>query len=308
MASVIRPEQAMSGIALVSVLWVLVLFSLMAAALAGNSRLDAGIASNLRQSAQLDLVAESGMQWAFWGLSVPEPQIPWLADGSVYAAEDEGVLLQVAVQDENGKIDINLANEVILQRLFEAVVIDSGQAQALTNAVLDWRDEDDFQRINGAEDIDYESAGFDYGASDKPFNSIEELRLVMGMTDEIYAAISTAVTIHSGKQLVNPLVAPRLVLLALSDHGEGDVDQYIERRRELHRNGQQPVPGELTSIYFSTGQNAVNYTVHVQAEVDVRARSGLAAVVRRQGRQGQRIFKILTVRRQLSTLFRQEET
>lgn len=308
MASETRPDRAAQGIALISVLWVLVLLSLMAGALAANSRLDAGIATNLRHSAQLALATETGMQWAFWGLSAPQPQVPWLADGSVYSAEQEGVLLRVAVQDENGKIDINVANETILQRLFEAVLADSSRAQALANAVLDWRDEDDFQRIDGAEDIDYENAGFEYGASDKPFNSIEELRLVMGMTDEIYAAISTAVTIHSGKQLVNPLVAPRLVLLALSDHGEGEVDQYIERRRELHLSGQQPVPGELTSLYFSTAQNAVNYTVLAQAEVDSRTRSGIAALVRRQGRPGQRVFKILTVRRQLSPLFRPEQT
>lgn len=298
---------ATRGLALISVLWVLVLLTLIAGAISTSSRSSARLTNNMVQSGQALYAAEAGVQWAFWGLLLPEEQIPWIADGSVYQMLLNDIEISAAVEDEYGKIDINIATPDMLQRLFRAAELDESRAEALADAILDWRDEDDFRRLNGAEDDDYFAAGYTYGVKNAPFDSIEELQRVIGFDEQIFQAIKAGVTIYSGKQVVNPLVAPKVVLLAFTEQDEGAIDQYIEARRQLHLTGLQPPAEQLTSGYFSTSLKAVNYTIHTQALIDPRTRSGIAAVVRRQGRQGQRVFKILNVLQEQSYMFSDKE-
>ncbi|GGK84860.1 general secretion pathway protein GspK [Amphritea balenae] len=295
------------GLALISVLWVLVLLTLIAGTLSANSRSSALMTRNIVQASQARYAAEAGIQWAFWGLLIPPEQTPWIADGSTYQMSLDGIRISAAVEDEYGKIDINIASAEMLQRLLQAADLEAGRAEALADAILDWRDEDDFRRLNGAEDDDYFSAGYSYGAKNAPFDSIDELQRVLGFDKVIFREIRPGITIYSGRQLVNPLVAPKVVLLAFTEQGEGAIDQYIEARRQLHLSGLQPPIEQLSSVYFSTSLKAVNYTIHTQAVIDPRTQSGIAAVVRRQGKQGQRVFKILNVQHEQSYKFSNNE-
>ena len=89
-----------------------------------------------------------------------------------------------ASRDEAGRIDLNSAHDILLRALLEKAAEPGEDVGYLLNAILDWRDPDSQRRNPGAEDSDYAHAG--YGAKDAPFNSIEELRLVAGMTDDIF--------------------------------------------------------------------------------------------------------------------------
>ncbi len=60
------------------------------------------------------------------------------------------------------------------------------QADAVSDAVLDWRDPDNLTRMHGAEEKDYESKGLPYRPANGPFNVMSELLLVMGMTPELF--------------------------------------------------------------------------------------------------------------------------
>ncbi|MEH6576282.1 MAG: PilX N-terminal domain-containing pilus assembly protein [Amphritea sp.] len=283
------------GIALVSVLWVIVLLSLMAAAISTTSRSSGQLTNNLRYATQARYAAEAGVQWAFWGLQIPANQIPWLADGAIYEMPLSGMLVQVAVVDENGKIDLNAATEAMLKPLLIAAEVEDAKIDSLVDAILDWRDEDDLTRLNGAEDDDYLQAGLEWEAKDAPFESILELRRVLGMDEQVFRTIKGSVTVHSGKQAVNPLVAPKLVLMALSGIDEFQAEQYIEERRRLHSEGEKPSDQLLTSPFFSTSMRGLNYTIHTQAVIDPQIRSGMSVVVRRQGRHVETRFRVLDI-------------
>jgi len=56
----------------------------------------------------------------------------------------------------------------------------------LVNAIIDWRDEDDLVGLEGAEKEEYKEAGLSYQPPNKPFKSIEELQMVLGMNEQIF--------------------------------------------------------------------------------------------------------------------------
>ena len=64
--------------------------------------------------------------------------------------------------------------------------VDEDQQTRLVNAILDWRDEDDLVHIEGAEKKEYQDAGLNYQPQNKPFQSIEELQLVLGMNETVF--------------------------------------------------------------------------------------------------------------------------
>jgi type II secretory pathway component PulK len=93
------------------------------------------------------------------------------------------------VVDEGGKINLNVlleldrgAGELGVQLLMGLPGMDEG----LANAIMDWLDEDDEPRENGgAESEVYLSMDPPYMCKNGPFDSLEELLLVQGMTPEL---------------------------------------------------------------------------------------------------------------------------
>ena len=91
-------------------------------------------------------------------------------------------------------------------RLLQVLDLDNpltqSEAIALANAVFDWVDPDSSQRFpGGAEDLYYyqqETAG---KAANQRFASVSELRLVRGMTGEIYSALTPHVTLWGNGEL-----------------------------------------------------------------------------------------------------------
>ena len=102
----------------------------------------------------------------------------------------------------------------------------------ITHAILDWRDRDNLVRVSGAEDPDYQAANLDHDAKDGPFNSVEELRLVLGMTEAIFQKIQPALTVHSHLPGINAQVAVPEALLALSGSDANAIDDFILNRKE----------------------------------------------------------------------------
>ncbi len=154
----------------------------------------------------------------------------WRTDGTVYVWSFGGGDVRVSIQDEDGKIDLNAAPDELLRGLFLSVGLDEDASAALVDAIVDFRDEDDLHRLNGAEDRDYADAGLPYGAKDAPFEAVEELQQVLGMTRQIYERVAPALTVHSGRRGIDPRVAPRAALLALPGVGSEEVESFLAAR------------------------------------------------------------------------------
>lgn len=131
--------------------------------------------------------------------------------------------------DESGKVDLNVADLQLLIALIQALGVDVARAARLAGAIIDWRDTDHLVSPGGAEDSDYAAAGLPYGAKDNPFQSIAELRLVLGMDRDLYRRMLPNITIYSGNLQPEIRYAPVPVLTALGQ----DVAVVLAKRQQL---------------------------------------------------------------------------
>lgn len=196
------------GIALIIVLWLIVLLGTIAAGHVRNVHSETRLAMHSVQLAKARALAGAGIHRAILGLLRPNEGDQWPVDGSLQRLEFGGHEIQVAVRDATGLVDLNLANAELLKVLFSVTGNDTQQQMKLVDALLDWRDPDDLLHLHGAEDDDYRAAGFAWTAHDSAFSSIEELRYLIGMTPQKFAAIAPYVTVYSGRAALNIDYAP----------------------------------------------------------------------------------------------------
>ena len=184
-------------------------------------------------------------------LSPPSAQ-RWPRDGTPIEVNVAAGTVGLRIQDEAGLIDINSADDALLLGLLTDAALPGQAVIPLFDALQDWRDPDPDRRYAGAEDEDYLLAAYD--AKDGPFNSIEELRRVSGMSDDLYRNIRHAVTIHSMQPGINPALAPRAALDAIPGSRADLVDTYLAGR---HEPGQTATITDADHHYFNARQGLV---------------------------------------------------
>ena len=233
------------GFALISALWLIVLMTVIAGALSWTSRQSIISTGAIVGGVQARYLADGAAQLVYANLLQRLPAQRLLADGEILELKLPGGEARVKVTDENGKVDINAAQQPLLARLLYSLDVEKSQADALADAIIDYRDDNSLRHLNGAEDDDYRVAGLSWEAKDSPFTSIGELRKVYGMDEVIYDAVRPYVTIYARHQGVNPEVASLPVLIAISNDSVSTLEAYIERRRQNHAEGialpRQPV-------------------------------------------------------------------
>jgi len=200
---------------LLSVLWGLALLAAIATSFLFAGSTSYRLARNALDAAQVDVAAEAAVNRAVVGLLDPNPQTRWRTDGVPRAIDFEGTRMQVQVQDELGRVDLNNADGALLSGLFRSVGLDAQAASALVDKILDWREPGSLKRLNGAKDPEYRDAGLPYRPRNGPFQSVDELKLVMGMTPELFRRVERAVTVYSGRPSIDPQVASPEALRAL---------------------------------------------------------------------------------------------
>jgi len=156
----------------------------------------------------------------------------------------------IGLQDEERKLNINgltPQNYPILSSLIEVLGFDDEIAETIALSILDWKDEDALPSdpAKGAEDDYYEEQDRPYKCKNAPFDSLEELRLVRGMTKEIFQALSDYLTIFpkDGAFQINFDTASPVVLKAVmrslsgpvTNTSPGDADSLVGKLIEYRR-------------------------------------------------------------------------
>ncbi len=210
------PSPHSRGIALVIVLWSLVLLAVIASGFTADTRTETLLAHNLAETAKARALAEAGLHRAILELLKPAAQRRLSVLGPPARFTYGGGEILLTLEDEGGKIDLNRAPDATLRGLLTAAGMEGQDTDRMVNAIADFRDGDELRRPDGAEDDDYRAAGLGHGAKDRPFEDIEELKQVLGMTAELFDRIAPALTIHSRSRRVNRKTASPLVLQALT--------------------------------------------------------------------------------------------
>ena len=281
------------GLALVLVLWVLSLLTIMAGSFALGMRREASIVAGIRNNAQAMAVAESGIALAEMMLLNPDQNKRWRADGSIYQINSADANVRVRLLSETGKIDINKADQTLLQGLMNHAPIDPEQQTRLVGAILDWRDKDDLVHIDGAEKEEYQNAGLSYQPRNKPFQSIDELQLVLGMNESIFKWIEPLVTVYSGQQQVAVQQASKEVLQVIPGLNPELIDSYIAARLESDRKDLPAPAFPLSSGQNNAaGQNNV-LTVVSEALLDDESIAVISAVIKQSPETQASPFQVL---------------
>lgn len=204
-----------AGFALVSVLSIILILSLLAGGLVllARSQAQSAIAGELRRKSIE--TADAAILRAILGLTDRRPEARWTYGRSPVRVETPAGVALVTITDELGRIDLNTADDRLLQSLFEAAGMQSEAASAMVDRVRDWSDENDLRRLNGAESGDYRAAGLRNQPRNGAFELVDELMLVKGMDRATFEKIAPALTVYSWRRNIDPRKAEDMVREAL---------------------------------------------------------------------------------------------
>ena len=283
------------GVALLLVLWLLVLMTIIIGVYALLTRTEALQARFLLDTTRAQYAAEAGIHRAAYEMFNPDIETRWVGDGRPYTIEFGRATVEIRITDESGKININQVNVDLLTELFLQKGVDELAAVSLADAILDWRDNDDFPLEYGAEIEDYDAAGYPYGPANQPFQTVDEVQQVIGMTQQLYGQIRDKITVVGGSMSPNPAFASADLVALLPDMDIDSAQEFVTERSEYHPSEQIGVMmanGELVGLQ----QVGNTFTVHAKATVESGTWASVKATIAiGQGARG-RPFKVLSWR------------
>lgn len=179
--------------------------------------------------------------------ATPFPPYP-LGDGT----------LAVAIQDEGGKINVNALvtpsggkvplRVEQLKQLFRLKEVDPGAV----DAIVDWLDPNDVEEPDGAEQAYYAGLERSYRCRNGAFETLAELHLVKGITDEVYRAVAPYLTVYrnGATDPLNVNTADPLVLQTLPYQDRGVTTFPIDAAAAEHLVAARPfvAPGQINKV------------------------------------------------------------
>lgn len=224
-----RRARGEEGYALVAAVASIAVFAAMALAMLSATRAAIVTGAAEVDQARAAAAADAGIAIALSGLLADDPAARWPIDASARTIAFAGAQIAVRVEDERGKVPLNLMDEPMATRLLTAFGIEGDPLKIMRDSLLDWLDADDDKRPYGAEAAFYAPLG--YRARNGAFASVGELRRVRGFDGALVARMAPLLTVNFGRGNFEPGHAqPQAIEIMMGDEGAIDV---IERRREL---------------------------------------------------------------------------
>ena len=207
------------GVALISVLWYTALIALMAASFLATVRTEMKLVRNIGVAVQLGQLAEAAIWRGVYALANDKGDDYWRVDGTAYVLQLAGERVGLTIQDQSGSIDLNRASLDQLQRVLRGMGAEESVVRAVAAAIIDWRDADSMLTEAGAEIAQYQQIGDQQGPANKPFQSVEELRRVLGVTPNLYEQMARVVTVFAHRSQPRTEASPGELVALLGDPG-----------------------------------------------------------------------------------------
>jgi general secretion pathway protein K len=211
------------GIALFLVLWVMALLTVIAGEFCYAIRTEANITRNYKEETQTYYIAASGLHWAIGELVVNEfvprrmqdpgseeeiENVKWRINTDLPAIPFGEGQFKLERENESGKVNLNRAGAPLLKMMLNPFELEETDKDIIVDSIMDWRDKDNFHRMNGAENDYYLSLPEPYNCRNGDFTSIEELLLVRGVTPQIfYGGLKDMVSVYQGKEAIGMATA-----------------------------------------------------------------------------------------------------
>jgi general secretion pathway protein K len=229
------------GIAIVAALWAAAIMAVIVLSVLQIVRADARVGRGREDVAQLNGIADAAVNISILSLLGPQATQPPV-NSVPFNVPFAGYTARVTVQDEAGKIDLNMANDIVLRQLLIDAGLDTGAANDVASNIIAWR----------GTPADGQASSEGTTSHKSRLQSVEELQLVPGVTPELYRRIEPLVTVYSQTPWIDPAFSGLPVLNVFRS-----IDSNAEavwRRREEQRLGVRlpdPVPGVALGHAFT---------------------------------------------------------
>jgi general secretion pathway protein K len=229
-----NPFKDEHGVALVVVLWIFIFLFVLAVEFSSSAREEGMAAHRYAEEVEGYYLALAGFEAGLYQLLESAPAgrqarrtarsallFREVVDGSWREEKLGQGYYRVRLVDEAGKINLNRVDEETLRRALANLGVGEPRREIVVDSILDWRDQDDFHRTNGAESDYYRSLSPPYTAKNGPFDSVAELLWVRGMTPELFVGregevgLEKIFSVDSRTERVNLRTAPAEVIHAL---------------------------------------------------------------------------------------------
>ncbi len=232
------------GIALLTAILVLTLAVIAATSIAANHHLSIRRTENVVFGSQVWSYLHGGEAWAKVVLArdLDDDENSYDHNSEAWATELPalplpGGYISGKIEDEQGKININnLIStgevDILTRTRLETLFTLRQHDPSIVQAVIDWMDPN-VEAIppNGAEDDYYTGLEYPYLTANQTMQHISELRLVKGISQEIYDDISPFLTALPENTAVNVNTAKADVIAAvIPDLGIANAESMVEER------------------------------------------------------------------------------
>ncbi|MBI4528559.1 MAG: general secretion pathway protein GspK [Deltaproteobacteria bacterium] len=295
------------GVALVMVLWIFMFLFVMAFSFSFAVREEGLTAHRYVEESEAYYLALAGFEDGLYRLlsnppgaqrvrpAGPSTQDQEVFDGTWREANlGEGVY-RVRLVDEGGKVNLNRASEEVLRRVLSNLGIEQPLRDILVDSILDWRDDDNLHRASGAENDYYLSLVLPYTARNGPFDTIEELLWIRGVTPELYhggvnhpqegassqVGLKEIFTVDSATDRVNLRTSSAEVIHAVLGIPIEKARSFVEERRKL---SEKTLADLLRLLGISQADSAMRLFVFSNPSIvaiEAAGRRGNSAVERR---------------------------
>ena len=222
------------GVILLSVLWVVLVLSVISLSLAAAVRTEMSSSRGGFDSERAFFMARGAAEVMFQDLMMGGDLFAGspveLVNGEYVFPFDTGEV-RVRLESGRGRIDINQASDMVLASMFDSLGVDQDTRNRLVDSILDWRDGDDIPHLYGAEIADYDAVDGRRLPANGVFRFVDDILFVKGMTPEFFygrlvldttsggfrrvPGVRELVTTESGTAQVNPNETSADVLKAL---------------------------------------------------------------------------------------------
>ena len=209
-----KPAKADSGFILLTVLWAIALFSLLAIVSTFAFRTQTRATSRAEIQAQNQSLADGFAQILSEQIGVTRKfEFEGLALKSgwplVCRYQDHSIVMTVT--DSSGLVDINSSPTVFLKSVLQNAGVTGATLDGLMGAIRDYIDPDDRTADGQNENLTYAKQGSIHLPKNSPFENIGELDQVAGMTASIYSRIRPYITVYSRKPVITLAGSPPML-------------------------------------------------------------------------------------------------
>jgi type II secretory pathway component PulK len=277
-----------AGVALLAVMAAVSVMLLVAMAFSGSVQIETRSTIYRKEATQAYALALGGVQAAILEIAYPPPEDQkdkprlWRRGQSLLRVPYARGVALVEIANETGKVDLNVADQKQLARLFVARGLDKDRALNLAKAIDHWRspagsDQEDSQAL----DAYYLQAG--YRPAHDSFTSVEEALLVCGMSRDIFYGtaeysrengihelygVGKDLTVYSKTASVNVNYASEAALLSVPGVTEAFAESLVAERRnkpfdsgdDISRRLGASVP-ESAAPFLSFNDDSKTYTI-----------------------------------------------